>query len=68
MKGESMNQNRFKSPVVWGAVLAQILSILVLLEVINPTQSETINGVIVAVLQALVAFGALNDPTVSNKF
>ena len=63
-----MKQNRFKSPVVWGAVLAQILSILVLLEVINPTQSETINGVIVAVLQALVAFGALNDPTVSNKF
>jgi len=65
---EIMKQNRFKSPVVWGAVLAQILSILVLLEVINPTQSETINGVIVAVLQALVAFGALNDPTVSNKF
>lgn len=63
-----MKQNRFKSPVVWGAVLAQILSILVLLEVITPTQSETINGVIVAVLQALVAFGALNDPTVSNKF
>lgn len=63
-----MKQNRFKSPVVWGAVLAQILSILVLLEVISPTQSETINGVIVAVLQALVAFGALNDPTVSNKF
>jgi uncharacterized membrane protein len=63
-----MKQNRFKSPVVWGAVVAQILSILVLLEVINPTQSETINGVIVAVLQALVAFGALNDPTVSNKF
>jgi len=65
---EIMKQNRFKSPVVWGAVVAQILSILVLLEVINPTQSETINGVIVAVLQALVAFGALNDPTVSNKF
>lgn len=61
-------QNRFKSPVVWAAVVAQILSILVLMEVINPTQSETINGVIVAVLQVLVAFGALNDPTSPDRF
>ena len=68
MKGDNMEQNRFKSPVVWGAVIAQILSILVLMEVINPTQSETINGVVVAVLQLLVAFGVLNNPRDAGNF
>ena len=63
-----MEQNRFKSPVVWAAVVAQILSILVLLDVIAPTQSETINAVVAAVLQMLVAFGVLNNPTAQDKF
>ena len=63
-----MEQNRFKSPVVWAAVVAQILSILVLLDVIAPTQSETINAVVTAVLQMLVAFGVLNSPTSADKF
>lgn len=63
-----MEQNRFKSPVVWGAVIAQVLSILVLMEVINPTQSETINGVVVAVLQLLTTFGILNNPVTPDKF
>lgn len=63
-----MEQNRFKSPVVWAAVIAQVLSILVLMEVINPTQSETINGVVASVLQLLVAFGILNSPTSADRF
>ena len=63
-----MEQNRFKSPVVWAALVAQILSILVLLDVIAPTQSETINAVVTAVLQMLVAFGVLNSPTSADKF
>ena len=63
-----MEQNRFKSPVVWAAVVAQILSILVLLDVIAPTQSETINAVVTAVLQMLVALGVMNNPTTQDKF
>lgn len=63
-----MEQNRFKSPVVWAALVAQILSILVLLDVIAPTQSETINAVVTAVLQMLVAFGVMNNPTTQDKF
>lgn len=63
-----MEQNRLKSPVLWAALVAQILSILVLLDVVKLAQSETINAVVGAVLQMLVAFGVLNDPTVSNKF
>jgi len=63
-----MEQNRFKSPVVWAAVVAQILSILVLMEVINPSQSEVINGVVVAVLQLLATFGILNNPVTPDRF
>ena len=63
-----MEQNRFKSPVVWAALVAQILSILVLLDVVSPTQSETINQVVAAVLQMLVAFGVLNNPVTSDRF
>ena len=68
MKGDIMEQNRIKSPVLWAALVAQILSILVLLDVIAPTQSETINAVVAAVLQMLVAFGVLNNPVAQDKF
>jgi uncharacterized membrane protein len=61
-------QNRFKSPVLWASLVAQILAILVLLDVIVPTQSETINAVVAAVLQMLVAFGVLNNPVTPDKF
>ena len=63
-----MEQNRFKSPVLWAALIAQILSILVLLDVVSPTQSETINQVVAAVLQMLVAFGVLNNPENKTGF
>ena len=63
-----MEQNRIKSPVLWAALVAQILSILVLLDVIAPTQSETINQVVAAVLQMLVAFGVLNNPENKTGF
>lgn len=61
-------QNRLMSPVVWGTVIAQVLAILIALDVIDVTQSEVINNVIAAVLQLLVTFGILNNPTSENKF
>ena len=63
-----MEQNRFKSPVVWAAVVAQILTILIVLDVINVAQQESINQVVAAVLQLLIAFGVLNNPTTQDKF
>lgn len=56
-------QNRFRSPVLWASVAAQILSILVLVGVIDTGLSETINHVVGAVLQLLATFGILNNPT-----
>lgn len=61
-------RNRFKSPVVWTTIAAQVVSILLALGAIDAGRSEAINGVIVAVLQLLVAFGVLNNPTNGEGF
>ena len=63
-----MEQNRLKSPVVWAAVVAQILTVLIVLDVINVAQQETINQVVAAVLQLLIAFGVINNPTSATTF
>ena len=63
-----MEQNRFKSPVVWAAVVAQILTVLIVLDVINVAQQDTINALVASVLQLLVAFGILNNPVAQDKF
>ena len=64
----NLEQNRLKSKVVWATLAAQILSILVLLEVLTPTQSEVINQVIGSLLQMAVVYGVLNNPTSSTAF
>jgi uncharacterized membrane protein len=61
-----MKQSRWDSPVLWGAIVAQVLSILVLTGVIDVSQSQSINVVVAAILQMLVAFGVINDPTSKN--
>lgn len=61
-------QNRLKSKVVWGAVLAQVVAILIALGVIDTGLGETFNTVIAGILQILVAFGVLNNPTDAAKF
>lgn len=57
------NQNRFRSPVLWASLSAQVLSIMILLGVIDTGMSEAINNLIGSVLQLLAAFGVLNNPT-----
>jgi len=49
-------------------VVAQILTILIVVDVINVSQQEAINAVVASVLQLLVAFGILNSPTNADKF
>ena len=63
-----MNQNRLKSPVVWTAVVAQVLALLVVLGVFDQTLSDAIKAVAVTVLELLVAFGVLNNPTDGAAF
>ena len=63
-----MKQSRLQSPVVWAAIAAQVLSLLVTLGVIDTGLSGAMNGVVVSVLEVLVAFGVLNNPTDGAAF
>ena len=63
-----MTQNRFKSPVFWSAIVAQLLSILVLTGAIGQDWSTAISGIVAAVLEALTVFGLLNNPQNPNGF
>lgn len=61
-KGVSL-QNRAKSPVFWSALLAQISALLVFTGIIDLNVSNAIQNIICGVLELLVAFGILNNPT-----
>lgn len=63
-----MTQNRLKSPVFWSALVAQLLSILVLTGAIGQDWSTAISGIVAAVLEALTVFGLLNNPTDKANF
>lgn len=65
---EQKIRNRLKSPVVWMSIVAQFLSILVLVGIIGQEWSNAISGVVAAVLEMLTIFGVLNNPTEANKF
>lgn len=58
-----MEQNRFRSPVVWASLASQIIAILIILGVIDTGLGDTIDGVVAAVLELLTSFGVLNNPT-----
>ena len=61
-QGSAM-QARIKSPVVWTAVVAQLITVAVTLGWIDVGQSEAVNSLMAAVMQILVVFGVLNNPT-----
>lgn len=61
-------QNRLKSPVFWTSLTAQILSILVLFDVIDLNFSNTVSHGICGFLEVLVTFGILNNPTNRKAF
>jgi uncharacterized membrane protein len=49
-------------------VASQLVAILIALEVISVSQQEVINKVVAAVLQLMVTFGILNNPTDKANF
>jgi len=63
-----MEQNRFKSPVVWAAIVAQVVSILLLTGVIGEALGATITLVVAGALEIGVLVGILNDPTDAVHF
>lgn len=58
-------QNRFKSAVVWLAVLSQILLVVGLY---LPNIAEEIKIIGTAAIEILTLFGILNNPTDKSNF
>ena len=63
-----MEQNRFRSWVTWTAVCAQVVALLVAFGVVEIGQGEAVREVVALVLQLLVVFGVLNNPTDRSAF
>ena len=65
-----MTQSRLKSPVFWGALAAQIISLGQLTGVWAKYGIDTgmIGDVVAGVLQIAVLVGLLNNPTDAKKF
>jgi uncharacterized membrane protein len=58
-----MEQNRWTSPVLWAAIVAQVVSILLMVGAIGTGLGEQVNQVAGGILQLLVLVGVLNNPT-----
>lgn len=58
-----MEQNRFKSPVLWTSLTSQVLAMLIVLGVIDTGMSEAIKALVVALLEILGLLGIVNNPT-----
>lgn len=67
-QNQNNTQNRWRSAPLWIALAAQLIGLLVVLGVIDAGQSEVLNGLIIAICEALTAFGVLNNPTSKNTF
>ena len=63
-----MNQSRLKSPILWSAIIAQVLAILVAVGIIDVGESDIVNTVVGAILQVLILLGVLNNPTKPECF
>ena len=60
-------QNRWKSKVLWAAIIAQVVSILLMAGIIDVGMGELVNGISGGVLQLLVLLGVINSPTNADK-
>lgn len=63
-----MKQSRFKSKVVWVAVLAQLVIIAQVTGLLTISQIEIVNVSVSAIIQILVLFGILNSSTDADQF
>ncbi len=65
-----MQQNRLRSPVFWGAVVAQIISVGHLAGFWQKYGIDTgvVGDDVAGILQLGVLFGLLNDPTKADGF
>ena len=58
-------QNRWQSPLVWSAIIAQFTIIIALF---NPDVSAIFKVIGTSLLEIVTVLGILNNPTSSTKF
>jgi phi LC3 family holin len=65
-----MKQNRFKSPVVWAAIVGQIIALGQLTGLWSKfgVDAGVAGDVAAGIIQLGVIVGVLNDPTTADKF
>lgn len=63
-----MNQHRLKSKVVWMAVAAQLVGLLMALGLIDTGLGDAVNAAAGSLCELLVLFGVLNNPTDGSAF
>lgn len=61
-------KERLKSPVTLAAIVGQIVTILLMVGAISTGAGDTVNNVTAGVIQLLVLFGVLNNPTDKANF
>lgn len=61
-------QNRMMSKVVWLAIIAQLVGLLITLGVIDTGLGEAVNAAAGSICELLVLFGVLNNPTDKEGF
>jgi len=65
-----MEQSRWKSPVLWSAIAAQVIALMQMTGAFEAMGLDAglVGDVIAGVLQMLVLFGILNSPTNKDAF
>ncbi len=58
-------KTRFKSPIVWASILAQVCIIIAMF---SPSISEEVKTIGMCVVEILTILGILNNPTDCSKF
>lgn len=61
-------KERLKSPVTLAAIVGQVVTILLMVGAISTGAGDTVNNVAAGVIQLLVLFGVLNNPTDKQNF
>ena len=61
-------QKKYKSAVMWSALAAQVMALLVIAGVVDVVKSEQIQLIIGLVLEILATVGILNNPNSKDSF
>lgn len=63
-----MEQNRFRSPVVWVSLATLIVGLLMQVGIIGDSENKQIMQIVGTIIEMLTVVGILNNPTDKKNF